>query len=73
MYLLMQTWVLQSRELASDPEQVAPPYWGEGLVQDLDLDWVPPPHVTEHIPYEPQPDQDPSTVKLNQTPKLKLA
>ena len=30
------------------PEQVLPPLAGFGFVHDLDLDFVPPPHVAVH-------------------------
>lgn len=43
-----QGYWLQDCDSEEDPGQLAPPYNGAGLVQDRDLDCVPPPQVTEH-------------------------
>ena len=41
-------FVLHEGLSIEEPGQGLPPFAGDGLVQDLDLDLVPPPHVTVH-------------------------
>ena len=60
-FILMQTCVLQSWDEELAPTQDAPPYCGVGFVQVRGRDWVPPPQVTEQVPYAPQEDHAPST------------
>lgn len=48
--VLGQCCVLQLWEETVLPGQLAPPYWGAGLVHVRCLSCVPPPHVTVHVP-----------------------
>ena len=59
--LLGQLWVLHAWALDDDPAQLAPPYWGAGLLQDRVRDCCPPPQETEQETHDPQLVQDPST------------
>lgn len=62
-HVLMQTCVLQSWVFVVAPTHSAPPYCGAGFVHVLSLSCVPPPHVTVHVPQEPQLLNPPSTVR----------
>lgn len=62
-HVLMQTCVLQSWVFVVAPTHSAPPYCGAGFVHVLCLSCVPPPHVTVHVPQEPQLLNPPSTVR----------
>ena len=57
-----QALVEHSLDSVESPTQSLPPCAGAGLVQSLDLDWLPPPHVTEQAPHVFQTDQLPSTM-----------
>lgn len=60
-YLLGQADFVQAWECVEDPLHAAPLYAGAGLLQDLVLDCVPLPHVTEQLPYDDQLPQFPFT------------
>lgn len=59
--LVLQVW----GESWAFPTQSAPPYCGSGLVQFLVRFWLPPPHVVEQVPQDPQSAHIPSTEKKN--------
>jgi hypothetical protein len=54
--------VLQEKVSELGPGQVDPPVEGEGLLQSLVRDLVPPPHVTLQGPNELQTPQFPSVI-----------
>lgn len=60
----MHIWVLQSCVLVELPGQLAPPYWGVGLLHVRVRSCVPPPQVTVHVPQLPHEAQLPSTKSL---------
>ena len=53
--------MLQDLDSESLPEQVLPPWLGDGQVQLLAHNCDPPPHVLEQLPELTQPHQPPLT------------
>ena len=70
-FLPGQHCVLQFCEYVIDPEQVVPPHEGEGLLQLLERDLVPVPHVLVQEVHLPQYPQFPLT-KMLQGFRLKI-
>lgn len=60
-----QPLVLHEAVSSKFPEQFAPPFCGVGFVHDLDLETLPPPHVTGHDVHEDQLSKPPSTESKN--------